>query len=217
MLSQKKELEELKSQTEQFKNELEAKLQKRNEELHEKTRRMEFESRENQAMTEKLDHIEKQIIIQQKQYRDEYEQKKTEINKHRDKIDEKLGQIELDIAKLPELTDQKEKLSDELKDSEVTSTLVNNRMNGYKQRLDYCESTYKKLNEYMQNVKTMLRGLDKDSDKLEGEIDKSREGMMIKVTENADIRSKIQTEVAMHTKLKQMIADFEEKANKQSN
>jgi hypothetical protein len=51
-------------------------------------------------MTEKLDHIEKQILAQQQSYKEDYENKKAEIGKHKDKIDERLGMIEEDIAKV---------------------------------------------------------------------------------------------------------------------
>lgn len=40
-------------------------------------------------MTEKLDHIEKQILAQQQSYKEDYENKKAEIGKHKDKIDER--------------------------------------------------------------------------------------------------------------------------------
>ena len=52
-------------------------------------------------MTEKLDDIEKHILSQQQSYREEYENKKVEISKHKEKINEKLQKIEEDIAKVP--------------------------------------------------------------------------------------------------------------------
>jgi len=69
LLSQKKEQETLLAENEEFKNQLEAKLRERNQELHEKCRTMEIHNSENATMTEKLDHIEKQILAQQQSYK----------------------------------------------------------------------------------------------------------------------------------------------------
>ena len=55
-------------------------------------------------MTEKLDDIEKHISQQQQAYREEYENKKLEIAKHRENINQKLLKIEEDIAKVARLT-----------------------------------------------------------------------------------------------------------------
>lgn len=115
--SQKKELEELTEENERFKNDLEDKLKysqltidiatpsftrrlKRCSDRPKKTKR----SLLYPSMAEKLDDIEKHIGQQQQAYREEYENKKLEIAKHREKINEKLLKIEEDIAKVARLT-----------------------------------------------------------------------------------------------------------------
>ena len=111
--SQKKELDELTDENEQFKNELEEKLKysrmtadrgtqscttrpTRCSDRPKRTKR----SRPFRSMTEKLDEIEKHIGQQQQAYREEYENKKVEIAQHKQKINEKLQKIEEDIAKV---------------------------------------------------------------------------------------------------------------------